>query len=1621
ATTNVQIRVKTTDSLVDFLDGYYDLVNGVFVKTSATHVCYYTLTKDVFLQPINQLRAYENGVLVYDKTQVAHQDLYQSETPVFVNNTQAYIVTAFIAFSQKSIEFYDSNPGGAELEHVEILEYNNEGEVIIRRMRETLNGPDLSYSKVVSSTNLNGDGIITTSKMFEGQEVSMIEEYDTFGNMVKMTEYNGAITLYEYLTSDPELESDGLITKMTDAIGHETYFQYDGFGREVLIWGATTNPGLTTYNANGNIESFERKIYIPQPGDENLTVDQYQYDPTLSVDRYVYDGQNLITQTTEDVNGLILTTTSMTYDGRNFLETTTDNTGLVTKYFYDSVDRQFKTVTDFGGLDITSITTFNNKNLMTHIDYEGLISETQYDSLNRVIKTIQDPNGFAIETNFAYNFNGYQSSMTDHKGNVTSYEFDPLGRQNKMTDMRGVVSATEFDINGNVTEQINDEGAGQRNRTVELEYDINDNNILMRSDPSETYVIISTTEYDLLNRTGTQTSNVGADEIITVVEFDSFGNLTSTITDLGPNSKTTSSAFDDFGRLTSQTDIKGVVTDFEYDALDRQILTTYDLANLNVVTETVFKLNGLVDKTINARGIETTIQYDTLDRQTGSTFDPGASPAANLSTSQVYNDRNQVTSTTSQTGVVTEFEYDSLGRRFKTIVDPTGDNRITTLTFDSSGDITVVNDPANNNTTRVYNTFRELTSVTNAKGHVTSFEYDIYGAQTKVTDNDLVETVTVYDDRGLMTSQTQDDGGLGLVTSFVYDELARVVEATDPEGKKISTTYNKFGQVLITTDDVDGLAVVTTNEYDLLTLQLIKITDNAGAETTYDYDEYLRLTAEVYDDTKSKNYTYNNFSQRLTIEDQRANTTTFTYDSFGRLEKTKITNLDPFDGAHEMNYTYDSEFRLETADSIGGKVASLITRHYDSFNRLTSEDQKIGTVTKTVSKTFDDIGRLDTVSYPSGRGLTYQYDSTHQVTNIYDTNTPADDYVSYTYNNRNLVATKTLGNGLELTKGYDAVYRTTSQEWQNVGLTTVAGFDYKYDNVGNRKVEIGLHNANKSAVYNYDTTYKVTGYKQGVLNGAEDDVPSTLFFQDWTQDALGNWDTFNNNGVTDTRSHDSMNQITSTGFTHDDTGNMTSDGSNDYEFDAMNRLIKATVGSVVTEYSYDAFNRRIQKDADGVVTNFVYWGSQSIEEQDALGILIRDFVYGGRYIDEIVMFNDSTNDYYHLIDYRFSVIALSDASGNIVERYEYTPFGERTITDNSYSVISVSVYGVKYGFTGRRHDSETGVMYFRARYYSGLLGRFLSRDPLGFVDGMGLHNGYFGVNGLDPSGNEIYLVLDPSKKKDKDRTLTIGKKTYSTKKDGYKVIFNAMIKEWNDKLDDFKKILKNSKDDVKITLNGKKNAKKSEVLIEINKHRIHSTVLILPKGHKAAADALVKLANSLGKDDQILFETHTHSGTKAAPNFHIFLGGKPLFLEGRSGYAKGINEDFAKLFSKLSKEKTTKITFGACNFNKKAASKIEKRLAFDVAGFPGYNHPIFAVEDDTFPNKWLFTGFGSEFKSKSVPVKDENGKTKRDSDGKVIYERDEKGKRVKSTRATNWILTIKGPYESAAFRGGKTK
>jgi len=72
---------------------------------------------------------------------------------------------------------------------------------------------------------------------------------------------------------------------------------------------------------------------------------------------------------------------------------------------------------------------------------------------------------------------------------------------------------------------------------------------------------------------------------------------------------------------------------------------------------------------------------------------------------------------------------------------------------------------------------------------------------------------------------------------------------------------------------------------------------------------------------------------------------------------------------------------------------------------------------------------------------------------------------------------------------------------------------------------------------------------------------------------------------------------------------------------------------------------------------------------------------------------------------------MTDGAGAVVERYRYDAYGKRTVTDPAGATRAGTAISMERGFQGRPIDHETGLYYFRTRYYNPSLGRFLNRMP----------------------------------------------------------------------------------------------------------------------------------------------------------------------------------------------------------------------------------------------------------------------------------------------------------------------
>ena len=109
---------------------------------------------------------------------------------------------------------------------------------------------------------------------------------------------------------------------------------------------------------------------------------------------------------------------------------------------------------------------------------------------------------------------------------------------------------------------------------------------------------------------------------------------------------------------------------------------------------------------------------------------------------------------------------------------------------------------------------------------------------------------------------------------------------------------------------------------------------------------------------------------------------------------------------------------------------------------------------------------------------------------------------------------------------------------------------------------------------------------------------------------------------------------------------------------------------------------------------------------------------------------------------QYSITAVTTSAGAVAERYAYTAYGQPTVLDASASVLSSPAINNRYKYTGREWDATLELHHFRARWMSGLTGRFLTRDSIGYAGGILLYRGLSMLSGMDPTGNRVECPTD---------------------------------------------------------------------------------------------------------------------------------------------------------------------------------------------------------------------------------------------------------------------------------------
>ena len=610
-------------------------------------------------------------------------------------------------------------------------------------------------------------------------------------------------------------------------------------------------------------------------------------------------------------------------------------------------------------------------------------------------------------------------------------------------------------------------------------------------------------------------------------------------------------------------------------------------------------------------------------------------------------------------GVTTRYEYDAAGNLAR-VTDPSG--RVTGASYDAAHRLAAVVDAAGNTVTYVRdaagNLIREVDEEQAPDGSSTEvesrFAYDALDRLVSMIDGAGNEWRRTYDARGNLLLSIDPKG---YFTENVYDGLDRLLSTTRPEGIRVEMEYDDASRPVVYRDAL-------------------------GNETTWSYDELGRVTAQTFADATSISYQYDAAGNPVQITDPRGTMVAQSFDELNRPISRSVTPSAGVEGALSASFGYDDLGNLVSAED--GAVTT--TLEHDSLARLLSDT----TAGRTVGYSYDDLGNLTGLAYPSGRVVGLQLDELYRPETIGTASLlPADGgaasivqrFARYGYRGPSLVAEKDLGPAaspaLTGRYSYDPARRLVEKvlerasgaaafdealTWTSRGLRESSerrdlngvGLEYVYDRAG-RLVEAHRAGGRGPAApqpvlwsFSYDAAENLLERRRESADGAE--VTALPL---------------------DVSGRNRPASVDGVDLVYDAAGNLVQKGDLHLHYDWANRLVRVSdgTGATVASYVYDAFNRRVRREVGGEVHESVWAGLRPVEEY-LDGVLAERRTYGLG-LDEIVHSERDTDGdgqpdahYYPVYDSQGNLAMVVDDEGVVIERYDYSPFGSRTITVN---------------------------------------------------------------------------------------------------------------------------------------------------------------------------------------------------------------------------------------------------------------------------------------------------------------------------------------------------------------------
>jgi len=1120
-------------------------------------------------------------------------------------------------------------------------------------------------------------------------------------------------------------------TEYPDGTIHRT--EYHPIGRVISEWTGTDDTPASgdwspTNNTDANmVKTVEYEYDDGDVGDGNVTETAVHANASTSyVTEYKYDWRNRLTHSRRPGNVAVLreldnlgrALTAYTYedsaadwykytadenDETNFIEDT-DKIRAKTETAYDEEGQVYKTV-------------FWEVRASDGTLHDKLTTEYWYDARGHLIKT-EDPNG--LFTKNAYDGAGrvtatYLSFDTSETSNPTYAEADDVSGDTVIEQAQSI-----YDPGGRVVTSLS---------FMRLEDDTSTEGELTAANA---YATGSVTWYDKADRV-THVADYGRDAGETnKYLFDSDGDLIDTDADGIPNEA------ENTPREPNQSD-DYIAVEIEYDSAGRAYKVT---DNKGHITQDTFDLLGRITKTV-----------------------------ANYV-------NGEVTATETDTDQTTQYFYDSSGwlstLRARNANGESVVDQDTLYLYESEIDrswVTNVIYPDSSDTDGPYKSVSLIRSGTTATATVTAHGYSI-GDTVRVKGADQADYNGWFEiqsaDSNTFTYTVSDSAttpATGTITvkklgddqaKTTYDRLGRKVTFTDQRGVEHTYTYYATDGRL----QHDSITDFGTGVERSVERIACAYTWDGRISLAVSYDDSLNYVARVWNG-------YNHYGRYADLQDHN---TSATWDDAGKIYRFFEDGAIGSTGA-EANYIRTDYLRYGPNDAYKRNIYYNypLSGVGDALSRV---DNIAAYATEYAQYSYLGAGTVVEVAHPAvddGLNLTYGSSGTYGGWDRFGR------VIDQTWENDSSTVKD------RFRYGYD---RASNRTWREVVPTSLKDEYYTYDGLDRlTKAERGnltgtypdYTGISGTPAVTQDWTLDALGNWtefQWDANGDGDYGDPGDLDQDRAHNAANEID-----GNSGDPLYGTPNWLDPT---YDAAGNMTggpkpgdegeSGGTeHTYVYDAWNRLVKVTDASddTLVEYQYDGLHRRICKIVPDDAANPTEWTrtdyyytfdwqvfEERVDTQSTLtaarttpSTTVRyQYVWDPRYIDAPICRDSDTSDgsggdpngkctdsddehLYYSQDANYHVTALVDGSdGDVVERYMYDPYGRVTFLDADWSLQEngdvdgiASNYANAILYCGYRYDTETGLYHVRHRMYHPTLGRWMTRDPIGYADGMNLY------------------------------------------------------------------------------------------------------------------------------------------------------------------------------------------------------------------------------------------------------------------------------------------------------------